>query len=87
MHKFTRTHGQCTCFNANEIPIQVKGFLEVVHEEEDTVVHGGAMKAPKVLAEIVESVVGAVYEDLQFDLKAMWLVCIFSSFPAICYSR
>lgn len=32
------------------------------------------MKAPKVLADIVESVVAAVFVDLQFDLKDTWLV-------------
>lgn len=36
------------------------------------------MKAPKVLADIVESVAAAVFVDLQFDLKAVWLVCIVS---------
>lgn len=40
-------------------------------------VHGGAMKAPKVLADIVESIIAAVYVDQKFDLQAMWMVCVF----------
>lgn len=46
-------------------------------------VHGGAMKAPKVLADIVESIIAAVYVDQKFDLQAMWLVCIFLGCSAI----
>ena len=59
-----------------ETLVQVKKFTELVQQEEDITIYGGEMKAPKVLADIVESVVGAVYEDLCFDLKATWLVCI-----------
>ncbi|KAK1400526.1 Ribonuclease 3-like protein 2 [Heracleum sosnowskyi] len=53
---------------------KVKEFLEAVNEEDHTVLHGGVMRAPKVLADIVESVVAAVFVDLQFDLKATWTV-------------
>lgn len=60
--------------NTEPLDHKVKEFLEVVQEEDNTVVYGGAMKAPKVLADIVESVVAAVYVDLQFDLQATWLV-------------
>lgn len=54
----------------------------VVEQEDDTVVYGGAMKAPKVLADIVESIAAAVYVDLGFDLQALWEV--YSNFM-ICY--
>ena len=37
-------------------------------------VYGGTVKAPKVLADIVESVAAAVYVDCQFDLQALWVV-------------
>ena len=32
------------------------------------------MKAPKVLADIVESVAGVVYVDVNFDLHKLWVV-------------
>lgn len=32
------------------------------------------MKAPKVLADIVESVAGAIYVDVDFDLQRLWVV-------------
>ena len=32
------------------------------------------MKAPKVLADIVESVAGAIYVDVNFDLQRLWVV-------------
>lgn len=52
-------------------------FALAVQEEEDTVVHGGEVKAPKVLADIVESLAGAVYVDCNFDLRVFWEVCSF----------
>ena len=33
------------------------------------------MDAPKVLADIVESVAAAIYVDLNYDLKKFWKVC------------
>lgn len=47
-----------------------------MEQEDETVVYGGAMKAPKVLADIVESVAAAVYVDCNFDLKTLWLVSL-----------
>lgn len=47
-----------------------------MEQEDETVVYGGAMKAPKVLADIVESVAAAVYVDCTFDLKTLWLVSL-----------
>ncbi|KAJ8429121.1 hypothetical protein Cgig2_016404 [Carnegiea gigantea] len=40
---------------------KVQEFALAVQEEDETAVYGGAVKAPKVLADIVESVVAAVY--------------------------
>lgn len=45
-----------------------------VEQEDEAEIHGGLVKAPKVLADIVESVAAAVYVDCNFDLKAMWVV-------------
>ena len=53
---------------------QVRDFALAVQEEEDTVVYGGTVQAPKVLADIVESVAAAIYVDCQYDLQALWVV-------------
>jgi dsRNA-specific ribonuclease len=44
--------------------------------EDDKVVYGGSIKAPKILADIVESVAAAIYVDVNFDLQKLWVVCI-----------
>ncbi|KAJ8429124.1 hypothetical protein Cgig2_016407 [Carnegiea gigantea] len=43
------------------LDLKVQEFALAVQEEDETAVYGGAVKAPKVLADIVESVVAAVY--------------------------
>ena len=43
--------------------------------EDDAVAHGGSVKAPKVLADIVESIAAAIYVDVSFDLQRLWVVC------------
>ncbi|KAI3510214.1 hypothetical protein L1887_25745 [Cichorium endivia] len=53
---------------------KVREFVIAVEEEDEMVVHGGQMKAPKVLADIVESVAGAVYVDCGHDMKSMWMI-------------
>lgn len=64
----------------------MKEFVIAVEQEEQAELHGGAMKAPKVLADIVESVVAAVYVDCHFDLKVLWKVsCL--SFDWIIFSN
>ncbi|KAL8147095.1 hypothetical protein AgCh_004714 [Apium graveolens] len=60
--------------NSTALTDKVREFLQVVQKEDWIVVHGGAMKAPKVLADIVESIIAAVYVDQKFDLQAMWEV-------------
>lgn len=62
--------------NATSLNEKVREFCAVVEQEDDTVVYGGAMKAPKVLADIVESIAAAVYVDLGFDLHALWKIII-----------
>ncbi|CAL5390413.1 unnamed protein product [Camellia sinensis] len=64
--------------NAAPLDEKVRDFTLAVQQEADTVVHGGMVKAPKVLADIVEAVAAAVYADPQFDLQAFW-VCLSST--------
>ncbi|KAI8557554.1 hypothetical protein RHMOL_Rhmol04G0019700 [Rhododendron molle] len=65
LHRYVR-------HTATALDEKVNEFALAVQEEEDTVVHGGEVKAPKVLADIVESVAGAVYVDCNFDLRVFW---------------
>ncbi|KAK8691144.1 hypothetical protein V6N13_074663 [Hibiscus sabdariffa] len=60
--------------NAAGLEQKVKEFAELVSQEDDVVAHGGSMKAPKVLADIVESVAAAVFVDVKFDLKKLWMI-------------
>ncbi|XP_052206347.1 ribonuclease 3-like protein 2 [Diospyros lotus] len=60
--------------NAVSLYDKVRDFVLAVKEEDESVVYGGTMKAPKILADIVESVAAAVYVDCQFDLQALWVV-------------
>ncbi|XAR67437.1 Ribonuclease III [Bertholletia excelsa] len=60
--------------NAVGLHEKVRNFVLAVQEEDEMVVYGGAMKAPKVLADIVESVAAAVYVDCELDLKALWMI-------------
>ena len=36
----------------------------------------GSFKDPKILADIVKSLVAAIYLDLNSDLQKLWVVCI-----------
>ncbi|KAG5551039.1 hypothetical protein RHGRI_009466 [Rhododendron griersonianum] len=67
LHCYFRHH-------ATALDGQVREFALAVQKEDDMVVHGGAVKAPKVLADIVESVAGAVYVDCKLDLQVLWAV-------------
>ncbi|KAK4373914.1 hypothetical protein RND71_004591 [Anisodus tanguticus] len=60
--------------NTTALDEKVKEFVITVEQEEQAEFHGGAMKAPKVLADIVESVAAAVYVDCGFNLKALWVI-------------
>ncbi|XP_021287715.1 ribonuclease 3-like protein 2 isoform X2 [Herrania umbratica] len=59
--------------NAIGLEDKVREFAKVVSQEDDPVSYGGSMKAPKVLADIVESVAAAVYVDVNFDLSKLWV--------------
>ncbi|XP_022965096.1 ribonuclease 3-like protein 2 [Cucurbita maxima] len=53
---------------------KVREFVDSVALENNSVPYGGLMKAPKVLADIVESVAGAIYVDVNFDLQRLWVI-------------
>ncbi|XP_060199818.1 ribonuclease 3-like protein 2 isoform X2 [Lycium barbarum] len=53
---------------------KVKEFVITVQQEEKMEFYGGDIKAPKVLADIVESIMGAVYLDCGFDVNALWMI-------------
>ncbi|KAL6002037.1 hypothetical protein ACLOJK_037484 [Asimina triloba] len=53
---------------------KVQEFAEAVRYDADEVPYDGKVKAPKVLADVVESIAAAVYVDCGFDLKVLWLV-------------
>ncbi|KAJ6770128.1 RIBONUCLEASE 3-LIKE PROTEIN 2-RELATED [Salix purpurea] len=63
--------------NAIVLDDKVKEFSDAVSREDDDddgLVYGGSIKAPKILADIVESVAAAVYVDVDFDLQKLWVV-------------
>jgi dsRNA-specific ribonuclease len=68
--------------------MQVKEFSDAVSgEDDDALVYGGSIKAPKILADIVESVAAAVYVDVDFDLQTFWVVSFLPlSFPFLSFS-
>ncbi|KAF8410764.1 hypothetical protein HHK36_003301 [Tetracentron sinense] len=53
---------------------KVEEFVLAVQDEDDLVPYGGVLKAPKFLADIVESIAAAVYVDCEFDLKSLWMI-------------
>ncbi|WVY89220.1 hypothetical protein V8G54_034734 [Vigna mungo] len=66
LHVFVRHHAQ-------PLMDQVERFVEAVALENPSVVsHGGSVKAPKILADIVESIAGAIYVDVGCDLEKLW---------------
>ncbi|RAL44251.1 unnamed protein product [Cuscuta campestris] len=60
--------------SSSAIDEKVTEFVMTVREEDEAQFYGGAIKAPKVLADIVESIAGAVYVDSRFNLENLWLV-------------
>ncbi|KAL5737574.1 hypothetical protein ACOSP7_030335 [Xanthoceras sorbifolium] len=53
---------------------KVREFAEAVRQEDDAAVYGGSVKAPKILADIVESIAAAIYVDVNFDLQRLWVI-------------
>ncbi|KAL0362852.1 UNVERIFIED_CONTAM: Ribonuclease 3-like protein 2, partial [Sesamum calycinum] len=60
--------------NATALEEKVREFVMSVEQEDEAEIYGGLVTAPKVLADIVESVAAAVYVDCNFDLQSMWLI-------------
>ncbi|XP_010489176.1 PREDICTED: ribonuclease 3-like protein 3 [Camelina sativa] len=54
------------------IDAKIKEFSEAVSKEDEPLPFGGAVKAPKILADLIESLAGAVYIDVDFDLQRVW---------------
>ncbi|XP_015899137.1 ribonuclease 3-like protein 2 isoform X1 [Ziziphus jujuba] len=60
--------------NVANLDDKVREFDKAVREEDEMVVYGGSVKAPKILADIVESIAAAVYVDVNFDLQRLWVI-------------
>ncbi|KAL5729892.1 hypothetical protein ACHQM5_002783 [Ranunculus cassubicifolius] len=59
--------------NAPALQLKVDEFaLEIEREGDEILPFGGSVKAPKVLADIVESVAAAIFVDAKYDLRVMW---------------
>ncbi|XP_027188018.1 ribonuclease 3-like protein 2 isoform X2 [Cicer arietinum] len=72
-------HGLHRYFRHNTISLvdKVTEFVDAVAREKNhraLVVYGGLVKAPKILADIVESIAAAVYVDVDFDLQRLWVI-------------
>ncbi|PNX93905.1 ribonuclease 3-like protein 2-like [Trifolium pratense] len=57
--------------NTLSIVDKIREFVDAVQRDDDcsVVLYGGSVKAPKIFADIVESIAAAVYVDVDFDLK------------------
>ncbi|XP_019097959.1 PREDICTED: ribonuclease 3-like protein 3 isoform X2 [Camelina sativa] len=51
-----------------------KKFIEAVSREGDRVLYSELVKAPKEFANLVESIAGAVYIDVNYDVQRLWEV-------------
>ncbi|KAI7724669.1 hypothetical protein M8C21_021480 [Ambrosia artemisiifolia] len=67
-------HGLHKYIRHSKLSDKVWEFFMKVGEEEKMVVYGGQMTAPKVLADIVESMAAAVYIDCGFNIQMMWSI-------------
>ncbi|KAF3328844.1 ribonuclease 3-like protein 2-like isoform X2 [Carex littledalei] len=61
--------------NSPELDKKVEEFTKTVMLESEDQIYGGiTQKAPKVLADVVEAIAAAIYEDSSFNLDVMWEV-------------
>ncbi|XP_076928205.1 ribonuclease 3-like protein 2 [Bidens hawaiensis] len=67
-------HGLHKYIRHTNLTDKVWEFFGKVEEEGKMAVYGGQMTAPKVLADVVESMAGAVFIDCGFDLQLMWMI-------------
>ncbi|KAG5615814.1 hypothetical protein H5410_015638, partial [Solanum commersonii] len=70
-------HGLYKCLSRNLAILDEKEFVKTVQQEEEIEFYGGTIKEPEVLADIVESIMGAVYLDCGFDVNDVWVVSFF----------
>ncbi|KAL9680394.1 hypothetical protein QQ045_018273 [Rhodiola kirilowii] len=71
--------------NAAGMDAKVKEFALAVLDEKETAIYGGAVKAPKVLADVVESVAAAVYVDCNYSMQHLWQVLKSLLEPTVTY--
>ncbi|CAI8586911.1 unnamed protein product [Vicia faba] len=64
------------CHNMVSIVDKIREFADAVDGEDDCVIamYGGLVEAPKILADIMESIVIVVFIDVDFDLTKLWVV-------------
>ncbi|KAK6793812.1 hypothetical protein RDI58_007265 [Solanum bulbocastanum] len=67
-------HGLYKCLSRDSAILDEKEFVTTVQQEEEIVFYRGTIKEPKVLADIVESIMGAVYLDCGFDGNDVWVL-------------
>ncbi|XP_078150940.1 uncharacterized protein LOC144546267 isoform X2 [Carex rostrata] len=59
--------------NSPQLDKQVKKFTEAVKREPKDMIYGGiTKKAPDVLADVIEAIAAAIYQDCNFNLDMMW---------------
>nr|XP_023891320.1 ribonuclease 3-like protein 2 [Quercus suber] len=59
--------------NIRDFPLKVQKFAAAVNQEDDKSLYW-SIKAPKILADIVESLAAAIYVDLGLDLQKLWVI-------------
>ncbi|KAL9665893.1 hypothetical protein QQ045_000214 [Rhodiola kirilowii] len=52
----------------------VNDFVLAIKDEKKNTIYGGAVKAPKALADVVESVAAAMYVDCNYRVQHLWQV-------------
>ncbi|KAH7867048.1 hypothetical protein Vadar_028258 [Vaccinium darrowii] len=57
---------------ARSASVKIEEFASKVQHDCDAVTYSGRLKAPKLLADFVESIVAAVFVDCGWDLKEFW---------------
>ncbi|XP_077229177.1 RNAse THREE-like protein 2 [Tasmannia lanceolata] len=60
--------------NTPSLDEKVGDFTLYIKGEIEEAPYGGDVKAPKVLADIVESIAAAIYVDSNFNLEVLWMV-------------
>ncbi|KAF3338914.1 ribonuclease 3-like protein 2-like isoform X3 [Carex littledalei] len=65
--------------NCRSLDKKVKKFIEAVKQEPEDEIYGGStQKAPKILADVVEAIAAAIYQDCN-NLDKMWETVRFES--------